>query len=145
MATAKRILLGVFFTAMSFALVQTVMAQIYGTLDQPFQGSAMAGVVYGLIHGTLSVALCQTLLVLTADRQLAATATRYAVGIYLSIIVAVLIVSFLFGAVAENWQSIWLTIVPTIPWLVAAAFARRRLVIEWSTRQDGGRDTPPGD
>lgn len=131
----KRIALGILFSAGSFYVVQTVMGRLYSLLGRPFDGSLVVGAIYNLVQGTLGVALCQTLLVLTADRQLAGTATRYATGLYLFIFVGGFIWASAAGQLSAGWPTVIVsTSTLAAPWILAAVFARRRLIIEWRGR-----------
>lgn len=144
---AKRFLLGLFFSTFSILAVRRIMDTLYTMLSRPFDESPAAGIAYYVVMGALSVALCQTLLVLTADRKLAVTATRcvamiYALVLFLGLGTGI-IVLLAKGASLSPALNYVPAIAITVPWVAAAIFAHRRLIIEWTPRRSADPPLQP--
>ena len=135
----KRFLLALFFSFGSIVVVQGVLGAFYAMLSRPFDGSLAAGIAYNIVLGALSLALCQFLLVLTADRRLASTATRWVAGFYFGVL-SMGVGASVFSHLAEGTSLAHaMDYLPAtanaIPWIVAALFAHKRMVFDWTQPQ----------
>lgn len=131
---AKHIFLGVLFAVLSIVVVRALMAALYDMLSRPFDGVLAAGIAFNLVLGLLSVALYQTLFLLTTDRRLTITATRYAAGIGVFVQVSTVFRRIADGIVPGDLTAFVPTIAMVTPWIVAALIAHRWLVVDWIRR-----------
>lgn len=136
-STAKHILLGILFATISIVVVRTLMVSLYDMLSRPYDGVLAAGIAFNLILGALSVALYQTLFLLTTDRRLTVTATRYAAGFGTFVQISSVARRISADIVPGDWTAFVPTIAMATPWIVAAIIAHRRLVIvDWTGRPE---------
>ena len=129
--TAKHIGLGVLFFTISIVGVRTAMVFLYELSSRPFAGSIASVITFNLILGALSVALYQTLFVLTTNRRIARSATTYGAGFGCFVQGATLIHRMSEGIIPAEFLYAVPAIAMLAPWIIAAVIARHRLLIEW--------------